>query len=82
MHTEVSWKWELRSGQSRQHLYFLDKHYICEKLIGQRNLGFGCPVSEELGLGVTNERSNQVYLYRCLGHIPSLAVSVSFCLQI
>ena len=38
-----------RSGQSRPLLQFFKKkkQYICEELIGQRNLGFVCSVSEE-----------------------------------
>ena len=39
MHTHrASWKWSLRSSQSRQLLDILDrKQYICEKLTWQRN---------------------------------------------
>uniref|UniRef100_A0A8C6D3N3 MAGE domain-containing protein n=1 Tax=Moschus moschiferus TaxID=68415 RepID=A0A8C6D3N3_MOSMO len=40
-------KWDLRSGQGRQLLYFVDNKTICEESTGQINVGFRYSTSKE-----------------------------------
>ena len=49
---EVSQKWDLSSGQSRQLLYFVDNKTICEESTGQINLGFRYSTSKESKLNL------------------------------
>ena len=44
----LSWKWNLRSGQSRQLLHFVDKEIINLKRIDRtKELRFGCLIYKE-----------------------------------